>query len=579
MKKTLSVILALMACGLIFGPPSPADGKTGEGDFEIRSDGTVRAGVEEFRDLSEYVNSDYFRATGKRCLVKVRNRDSLFSAETSDCSLTQTVIRDEYHPARVITIPTVFHVISMADGTGNISDQKIYDQMAALNEDYRALAGTLGEQGFDSMVQFELVAITRTVNDTWFADGDAAESAYKTALGRDQDRYFNVYSTSAMGYLGYSYLPQDEAGSVYDGVVLLYESVGGRDNGYTPYDQGRTLVHETGHYLGLYHTFEGGCVNGYLAGDLIVDTPPEAAEHYGCEETFSCGTADPIHNYMDYTDDTCMHEFTPEQSNRVVCSLLNYRPQLGGWKLPAVDSGDYNGDGTCEPAVFRAASGMWSIRNLTRLYLGSTTDGLVSADYDGDGTSDIAIFRAYSGLWTVRGLSRFYLGSAGDRPVPGDYDGDGEAEAGIFRPSSSVWSIRDVTRIYLGAADDTAIPGYYDNDAIKDIAVFRGSSGMWSVRNVTRFYFGSSTDGLVPGDYNGAGRWAAGVFRPASSMWSIRNVTRIYLGSSNDWALPGDYDGNGADDAAIFRDSSGMWSVRDLTRAYFGAAGDIPVTR
>ncbi len=240
---------------------------------------------------------------------------------------------------------------------------------------------------------------------------------------------------------------------------------------------------------------------------------------------------------------------------------------------------DYDGDGTSDIAIFRPASGMWSVRDLTRAYLGNSTDDLVPADYDGDGTTDLAIFRENGGLWSVRNLSRFYLGSTDDRPVPGDYDGDGAAEAGIFRPSSGLWSIRNLTRVYLGSSDDAVVPGWYDDDTAKDIAVFRGETGMWSVRNLTRFYFGSSTDDLVPGDYAGAGFWEAGIFRPSSSMWSIRNVTRIYLGSSGDWALPADYDGDGIDDAAIFRDSAGLWSVRNLTRVYFGSTDDIPVTR
>ena len=243
------------------------------------------------------------------------------------------------------------------------------------------------------------------------------------------------------------------------------------------------------------------------------------------------------------------------------------------------DSGDYDGDGTSDIAIFRGSSGMWSVRNLTRVYFGNSTDVLVPADYDGDGTSEIAIFRAGGGMWSVRNLSRFYLGGTDDRPVPGDYTGDGTAEAGIFRPASGLWSIRNVTRAFLGSAGDTVIPGYYDGAGAKQIAIFRGSSGMWSVLALTRFYFGASTDGLVPGDYSGAGRWEAGIFREATGLWSIRNATRIYLGSAGDWAVPADYNGDGVDEAAIFRDSAGMWSVRNLTRVYFGGTGDVPVTR
>ncbi len=240
---------------------------------------------------------------------------------------------------------------------------------------------------------------------------------------------------------------------------------------------------------------------------------------------------------------------------------------------------DYDGNGTSDIAVFRGSAGMWSIRNVTRVYLGNSTDQLVPGDYHGDGTTDITVYRESSGMWSVRNLTRFYLGSSDDQPVPGDYTGNGTTEAGIFRPSSSLWSIRNATRVYLGGAEDTAVPGYYDNDYVKDIAVFRPSTGLWSALNLTRFFFGSSTDQLVPGDYNGAGRWEAGVFRPDSSLWSIRNLTRFYLGSTGDRGLPADYDGDGIDDAGIFRDGAGMWSVRNLTRVYFGATGDIPVVR
>ncbi len=244
-----------------------------------------------------------------------------------------------------------------------------------------------------------------------------------------------------------------------------------------------------------------------------------------------------------------------------------------------IDSGDYNGDGTSDIAVFRGTSGMWSVRNITRVYFGNSSDALVPADYNGDGTTDAAIFRESSGMWSVRKLTRFYLGGTDDLPVPGDYSGDGKAEAGIFRSSSGLWSIRNTTRVYLGATGDTVIPGFYDDNLTKDIAIFRGSAGMWSVRNLTRFYFGASTDDLVPGDYNGAGKWEAGIFRSSSGMWSIRNVSRFYLGNSTDWSLPADYDGDGVDEAGIFRDLAGMWSVRNLTRVYFGATDDIPVTR
>jgi len=128
--------------------------------------------------------------------------------------------------------------------------------------------------------------------------------------------------------------------------------------------------------------------------------------------------------------------------------------------------------------------------------------GLVSlaADFTGDGTGDIAVFRASSGMWSVRGVTRIYLGSTGDIPVPGDYDGRGTDQAAIFRATGGLWSVRDVTRVYFGGTSDSAMPGDYNGDGADDVAIFRPDSGLWSVRDVTRVYFGSPTDvAISPG--------------------------------------------------------------------------------
>ncbi len=245
----------------------------------------------------------------------------------------------------------------------------------------------------------------------------------------------------------------------------------------------------------------------------------------------------------------------------------------------ALDSGDYNGDGTSDIAIFRGGNGLWSIRGVTRAYFGSASDLPVPGDYNGDGTTDIGIFRSSSGLWGIKGVTRAYFGTSSDVPVPGDYDGDGICEAGIFRGSSGLWSIRGVSRSYFGASGDTPVPGDYDGDGTKDIALFRGSSGLWAIQGLTRIYYGSSSDSVVPGDYNGDGTWEVGIFRSSSGMWGIRGVTRIYYGSSSDQAVPADFNGDGSDDVGIFRGSSGLWGIRNISRAYFGASGDIPVTR
>ena len=245
----------------------------------------------------------------------------------------------------------------------------------------------------------------------------------------------------------------------------------------------------------------------------------------------------------------------------------------------AVVSGDYDGDGTDEVALFRGGGGLWGIRNLTRIYFGGPGDQPVSADYDGDGTTECAVFRGYYGLWSVRERSRFYFGGSGGLPAPADYDGDRRADPAWFRPSSGLWAVRGLTRRFLGTEGDRAVPGDYNGDGTAETAVFRASYGLWAAGDRTRFFFGSPDDAPVPGDFSGASSWEAAVFRPASSLWSVRGLTRIYLGSADDCPVPADYDGDGTDDAAIFRDADGTWSARSVTRACFGGAGDVPATR
>jgi len=240
---------------------------------------------------------------------------------------------------------------------------------------------------------------------------------------------------------------------------------------------------------------------------------------------------------------------------------------------------DFDGDGTSDIALYRQTEGRWAVRNLTRVYFGSSIDSPVPADYDGDGICDIATFRANGGMWALRNLTRIYLGQINDYALPGDYDADGAADVCVFRPATGLWSIRNLTRFYFGSSDDRPAVGYYDGDNVLDVAVYKGGEGLWAVRGLTRFYLGSSSDNPVPGNYAGAEAWEGAIFRPADKLWSIRELTRVYFGSGNVSARPADYDGNGLDDVAAYRFSDGLWAVRDLTRVWFGSSLDYPVTR
>ncbi|MEV0647692.1 zinc metalloprotease [Phytomonospora sp. NPDC050363] len=219
-----------------------------------------------------------------------------------------------------IVIPVVFHVITDDEGKGNVSDGRIDDQIDVLNEAY---AGEVG--GAETPFRFQLIRTTRTADDDWFKveQDSSAEREMKSELHRGGMGTLNIYSASVpAGLLGWATFPSDQEGD-QDGVILLNRSLPG--GGAAPYNEGDTATHEVGHWLGLYHTFQGGCRGD---GDYVDDTPAEAEPRFDCASRDSCPGkpgGDPFHNYMDYGTDECMTEFTEGQSDRMIDFWFAYR--------------------------------------------------------------------------------------------------------------------------------------------------------------------------------------------------------------------------------------------------------------
>lgn len=214
-------------------------------------------------------------------------------------------------------IDVYYHVIRRAiGGDGDVSDAKVAEQIKVLNEAYTGTEWS-----------FRLVKTTRTTNSRWFdlRQGSRNERDMKNALRVGGASVLNIYSANLQGgLLGWATFPSSYTGSPkMDGVVILYSSIPGGTA--APYNEGDTATHEVGHWMGLYHTFQGGCTGN---GDYVSDTPAEASPAYGCpggRDSCSGTGVDPIENFMDYTDDYCMFDFTVGQDARMDSQFTTYR--------------------------------------------------------------------------------------------------------------------------------------------------------------------------------------------------------------------------------------------------------------
>lgn len=267
----------------------------------------------------------------------------------------------------LITVPVVVHVIYNKD-RDNISDDQIRSQIQVLNNDYQNIGQDVSTipLAFRSVVgnpllKFELAAlgpdgkpttgIERTKSDIalFYTDGPKGDGVKLGKTGGaapwPTDKYLNIWvcpslqSKEKQEVLGYSSFPGDPKSK--DGVVIVNYAFGTVGTALAPFNKGRTATHEIGHWLNLFHIW-GDDENGpdVCAGsDQVDDTPNQAIANQQCPKYPhpSCHNddkgGDMFMNYMDYTEDSCMHMFTAGQVLRMEATLAGYRsgiPQSPG---------------------------------------------------------------------------------------------------------------------------------------------------------------------------------------------------------------------------------------------------------
>ncbi len=326
MNRKTSLVLAVLGLSFILSVsgyylqqvsaqrPEVRPGQQKDGTF-VGPDGTV------------FISQQAFVDAGLRCGVREADAQRSVDADNANRAANANGNAGYKLLPGSVTIPVYFHVITSATGQGAVSTTQINNQIAVLNA---AFSGATG--GVNTPFRFQLVWIDTTANSTWYTagPGTTAQTQMKNVLRRGGKGDLNIYTNNiGGGLLGYATFPSSYAGNPKDdGVVCLYSSLPGGTA--APYNFGDTATHEVGHWLGLYHTFQGGCSRSTTTGgDLVSDTPAEQSPAYGCPSgRDTCKTIaglDPITNFMDYTDDSCMFIFTQGQSDRMDAQWATYR--------------------------------------------------------------------------------------------------------------------------------------------------------------------------------------------------------------------------------------------------------------
>jgi len=347
-RKTAIIVLGLFGLGALIAPASLYHGTHAQNQIQrpdpggqVSPRGAIGSGQRRNDDDNGPFELNGVVWRNKLAFIESGARCSTEAVDEIDAKDIQQAL-DQFNQTRTggggdaasaqlqvatTTISVYFHVINNGAGlaNGDVPLSMLQDQITVLNDAYSGASG-----GAATRFQFVLAAVDRTTNAAWYTmlPGTQDEADAKAALHVGGANVLNFYTANiGGGLLGWATFPWSYAGApTLDGVVCLFHSLPG--GAAEPYNDGDTATHEIGHWLGLYHTFQGGCA---ASNDFVSDTPAERSPAYGCPRgRNSCsGIAypgrDSVDNFMNYGDDYCMSKFTEGQATRMDGMAALYR--------------------------------------------------------------------------------------------------------------------------------------------------------------------------------------------------------------------------------------------------------------
>ena len=433
------------------------------------------------------------------------------------------------HPSQrtndVYTIPVVVHVIHNGEayGTGtNITNEQIYSAIEALNQDYRRMAGTNGfGNGVDVGVEFCLasrnpsgqptngivrvngssVANYATMGIEASAGSGAVEENVKALSTWPRASYLNIWVVNEIenndggsGIQGYAYFPVN---SPIDGIVVLYNAFGTVGNLKSYTNMNRTLTHEVGHYLGLYHTFNSttsctGETNCTTQGDRVCDTPPTIQA--GSCSSPACSGTQQVQNYMDYTSQTCQDMFTDGQKLRMRTTLESQRTSiLTSMGCMPVYQNDIGVTAIISPTGTSCAGGISPQVTLSNYGSNTLSTAQIQYNVDGVGTSTFnwsgslasgaSINVTLPSINPAAGAHTFYAWSAS--PNNGtDENAANNQSTGTFSVTSGAAAQLDVVLDYYGTETTWNITDANDAILMSGGPYVNGQQGLHNITPV-----------------------------------------------------------------------------------------------